>query len=305
MAIIERPLIIEQTSASENHYEFEALLNTLSNGFGLDQEKPYLQSIRDELHLIRVLMERSFELSELMRLEAQKILDAHAHSAQEYIRQIEEPVPEDYYPFVLMPVGTSVRDLADGGRLFVFSDGTFLRVSADGKMSVIDENGMAVSVESAIGGKIILPDGRELTLIADAVKVTHEAAGIEGLPDGIKPQVASEGRYSILLPDGTRMEVYQSEKSAAIINTSGTIDVLGISRIYGIGEEVQSRTITGGAKSFKALESRHAGMIEAGGTIHLSLSSGNDLVIHFPDDGGSDNGGDDRGAVCFNCVEPE
>jgi hypothetical protein len=105
----------------------------------------------------------------------------------------------------------------------------------------------------------------------------------------------------VVLPDGTRIDVYQNDKAIAVANPSGAIDVLGISRIYGIGEEVQSRSISGGAKNFKASESGHAGMIESSGTIHLSVSGGLDLVIRFPETSpGSD---DDSGAVCFNCEE--
>jgi hypothetical protein len=296
--------LIEQTSSSENHYELMAIARGMWEWFGLNREKPYLEQMAEDLHEIRVLMEQSWATSEQMRLEAQRILDAHAQSAQEYIRQIEEPVPVDYHPFESMPVGTSVRDLPDGGRLFSFSDGAFLRVFPDGQMSVIDESGTPVPIGGAVGGKIMLPDGRELSLIPDALRVTHEAAGIEGLPDGVEPVLASPGRYTVVLPDGTRLDVYQSERAVAVANPSGTIDVLGISRTYGIGEDVQARSVSGGAKSFRAAESGHAGMIEADATIHLSMSSGLALIIRFPDGPGS--GGDDSaGPACFNCVEPE
>lgn len=284
-------LIIEQTSSSENHYELMALIQVLSG-------------IADDVHEIRVIMEQTFALSEEMRLEAQRILDAHAQSAQEYLRQVEEPVPVDYHPFESMPIGTTVRDLPDGGRLFAFSDGAFLRVFPDGRMSVIDEDGTPVSVGSPVGGKVTLPDGRELYLVSDAVKVTHEAAGIEGLPDSVEPVLASPGRYTVVLPDGTRIDVYQSEKAIAVANPSGTIDVLGLSRIYGIGEEVQARSISGGAKSFRALETGHAGMIEADGTIRLTLASGLDPVFRFPESAPG-SGDDDPGAACFTCQEPE
>lgn len=285
------PFIVEQTSSSEHHYELMALVDALGG-------------IETDIHAIRVLMEQSSAITETLRQEVQAVLDAHAQSAQEYIHQVEEPVPVDYYPFASMPAGTSVRDLPDGGRLFGFTDGAFLRVFPDGQMSVIDDGGSTVTVGSAVGGVVTLPDGREFTLVPDAVKVTHESAGIEGLPDGIEPVLASPGRYTVLLPDGTRVDVYQNEKAIAVANVNGTIDVLGISRIYGISEEVQARSISGGAKSFRALESGHAGMIEADGTIHLSLSNGLDIVIRFPET--SPGSGDDgSGAVCFNCQEPD
>lgn len=294
--------LIEQTSSSENHYELMAIAQGMWDWFGLNREKPFLEQMAEDLHEIRVLMEQSWTASEQMRLEAQRILDAHAQSAQEYIKQVEEPVPIDYHPFVSMPVGTSVRDLPDGGRLFAFSDGAFLRVFPDGQMSVIDAGGTPVSVGSPVGGKVTLPDGREFSLTSDAFKVTHEAAGIEGLPESVEPALASPGRYTVALPDGTRIDVYQSDKAIAVANPSGTIDVLGLSRIYGIGEEVEARSISGGAKSFRALETGHAGMIEAGGTVHLTLASGLDLVFRFPE--GSGDGSDtDRGPVCFECEE--
>ena len=280
--------IIEQTSSSEHHYELMALIQS----FG---------GIAEDVHAIRTIMEQGFTITDTLRQEVQAVLDAHAQSAQEYIRQVEEPVPVDYNPFATMPIGTTVRDLPDGGRLFGFTDGAFLRVFPDGQMSAIGEDGTSAAIAPASGGKVTLPDGRELTLVSEAVRVTHEAAGIEGLPDGVEPVLASQGRYSVDLPDGTRLEVHHRERTASVINLSGTIAVLGITRTEGIGEEVQVQLISGGAKSFRCLESRHAGMIEANGTIHLSLSGGLNLVIRFSESSpGSD---DDSGAVCFNCEE--
>ncbi|NLN74990.1 MAG: hypothetical protein GX139_01580 [Armatimonadetes bacterium] len=281
--------IIEQTSSSEHHYELMALIQS----FG---------GIAEDVHVIRTIMEQSFAITDTLRQEVQQVLDAHAQSAQEYIRQVEEPVPVDYHPFTSMPAGTTVRDLPDGGRLFSLTDGAFLRVFPDGSMSAIGEDGTPEAIAPASGGKVTLPDGRELALVSEAIKVTHEAAGIEGLPDGVEPILGSQGRYTVVLPDGIRIDVYQSDKAIAVANTSGTIDVIGISRVYGIGEEVQSRSISGGAKNFKASESGHAGMIEANGTIHMSLSGGLDLVIRFPEDSSGD-GGDGQSPVCFNCEE--
>lgn len=296
--------LIEQTSSSENHYELMAIAQASWEWFGLNREKPYLEQMTDDLHAIRTLMEQSFAITETLRQEVQNVLNAHAQSAQEYIRQVEEPVPVDYYPFTSMPAGTSVRDLPDGGRLFGLADGAFLRVFPDGQISVINEGGTPVAVGSPVGGKVTLPDGRELSLVVDAFKVTHEAAGVEGLPDGVDPVLASPGRYTVVLPDGIRLDTYQSERAVAVANPSGTINVLGISRTYGVGEEVQTRSVSGGAKSFCAAESGHAGMIEADGTIHLSLASGSDLVIRFPKVSPG-NGDDGSGGVCFNCVEHE
>ena len=285
------PLIVEQTSSSEHHYELMALVQVLGG-------------IADDVHAIRLLVEQSFAITETLRQEVQNVLDAHAQSAQQYLHQIDEPIPIDYYPFTSMPVGTAVRDLPDGGRLFGFTDGAFLRVLPDGSMIAIGEDGTPVSVAPAAGGVVTLPGGQELPLIADAVKVTHEAVGIDGLPVDVEPVQASAGRYTVLLPDGVRLEVLRKDRIASVINPTGTIVVLGIARIEGVGEEVQARNISGGAKSFRAMESVHAGMIEADGTIHLSLASGLDLVIRFPQ--GTGNGsGTDSGPICFDCQEHE
>jgi hypothetical protein len=102
------------------------------------------------------------------------------------------------------------------------------------------------------------------------------------------------------LPDGTRLDVLRHERLVIIVNPTSSVNVIGIGRIEGIGEEVQARSISGGSKSFRAMESGHAGMIEADGTIHLSLASGLDLVIRFPEDSG-DGSSADSGPVCFDC----
>ena len=73
-------------------------------------------------------------------------------------------------------------------------------------------------------------------------------------------------------------------------NPSGTVVVLGILKIEGVGEDVETRFVPGGAKGFSALESGHKGIVEAGGTIHLAMANGLDLVIRFPED--EDAGGD-------------
>lgn len=283
------PLIIEQTSSSEHHYELMVLVQVLGG-------------VADDIHVIRVLMEQSSAISETLRQQVQAVLDAHAQSAQEYIRQVEEPVPVDYHPFAAMPAGTAVRDLPDGGRLFSLSDGAFLRVLPDGGLVSIGENGAAMSLSPSRAGKVTLPGGLELDLVTDAIAVTHDACGIEGLPHDVEPTLAADGRYTVVLPDGTRLDVLRQEKLAIIINPTGTVNIVGISRIDGVGEEVQARSISGGSRSFRAMESGHAGMIEVDGTIHLSLASGLDLAIRFPDDFGS--GGDNNNApVCFDCQE--
>ena len=294
--------LIEQTSSSENHYELMAIAQASWEWFGLNREKPYLEQMTDDLHAIRLLIEQSFAVSELMRQEAQRILALHEQSAGEYLRRLDDEA--DAHPFQSVPAGTTIRDLPDGGRLFSFSDGAFLRVLPEGGMVCIGKDGVPTSVAASRAGKVTLPGGLDLNLVSEAITVTHESCGIEGLPHDVDPMIASDGRYSATLPDGIRIDVLRAERLAVICNPTGTVNVIGIARIEGIGEEVQARSISGGSKSFRAMESRHAGMIEADGTIHLSLASGLDLVIRFFEHS-SETGSDDSAPICFDCQEHE
>ena len=287
--------IIEQTSSSPSHYEIMALARLLATGLGVtdgEDDAPYLLQIKDILAEIKDILLQSHQASEALRAEAQSVLDAHAESAQEYMQSVEQPQPPDFHPFVSMPAGTSVRDLPDGGRLFTLADGVMIRVGVDGVLVSISTDGTAVELEPARGGIVTLPDGRELTLKPEAVRVTHEASGIEGLPLDIDPIQTAGGRYRVELPDGYRLDVSHRDQTAVIGNPFGTVDVLGITRIEGIGEKVEVRLVPGGAKGFSAQESGHKGIIEADGTIHLAMANGLDLVIRFPD--GIDSGGDDK-----------
>ncbi len=225
----------------------------------------------------------SHEASEAIRAEAQAVLDAHTQNAQDCLQQIDEPESPDFHPFVSAPEGTSVRDLPDGGRLLTLVDGALVRVSAEGGLTFVGEDGTATPLEPARGGIVRLPDGRTLTLKPEAIRATHEAAGIEGLPLDIDPVQVADGRYRVELPGGTRLDVSHPERAALISNTDGTVDVVGLTRIEGIGEEVQVRAVPGGARGFAAMASGHRGIVEVDGTIHLATASGLDLVIRFPD----------------------
>jgi len=282
-------LIIEQTSSSENHYELMSVVGAL-------------HEVRDEVHGIHVLLEQSFAVSELMRQEAQRILALHEQSAGEYLCRLDDDA--DAHPFQSVPVGTTIRELPDGGRLFSFSDGAFLRVLPDDEMVSVGEDGAAIPVAPSRAGTVTLPGGLELELVSDAITVTHGSCGIEGLPHDVEPTLASDGRYTVALPDGTRLDVLRHERLVIIVNPTSSVNVVGIGRIEGIGEEVQARSISGGSKSFRAMESGHAGMIEVDGTIHLSLASGLDLAIRFPEGNGGGDGGDDA-PICFDCQEHE
>ena len=296
--------IIEQTSSSESHYELMALARLIADGLGVtdsEGEPPYLQQIRDGLAEIKGILQQSHDASETLRAEAQTVLEAHAESAQQYMQAVDQPMPPDFDPFVTMPAGTVVRDLPDGGRLFTLTDGVMVRVGPDGRLTAIGMDGSVALLEPARGGVVTLPDGRELTLKPEAVRMTHEAAGIEGLPLDIDPNQTAQGRYRIELPGGYRLDVFQSERTAMIGNPAGTSVVLGISRIEGVGEDVEVRLVSGGAKGFIAMESGHKGVIEADGTIHVAMANGLDLVIHFPDDddsNGDTGSGDPPACIC-------
>ena len=265
--------------------EFTEAVQLLAAGLGMadTEDTPYLSQIHDRLDEIKTLLQQSHEASEAIRAEAQAVLDAHAESARDYLQQVDEPAPADFHPFAVVPAGTTVRDLPDGGRLFTLIDAAMVRVSAEGGLTFIGEDGAAVPLEPARGGIVYLPDGRELTLKPEAIRVTHEAAGIEGLPFDIDPVEVASGRYRVELPGGIRLDVSHRERVAVIGNPDGTVNVVGLTRVEGIGEEVEARTVPGGAKAFAAMTSGHRGIVEADGTIHLTTANGLDLVIRFPE----------------------
>lgn len=290
--------LIEQTSSSENHYELMAIAHALFDWFGLDKERPYLERMADDLSAIRTIMEQTWLATQQLQQEAQQVLALHEKSAGEYLRRLDDDA--DTHPFQTVPAGTAIRDLPDGGRLLSFSDGAFLRVLPDGGLVSIGEDGAATPVAPPRAGKVTLPGGMELDLVSDAITVTHDSCGIEGLPHDVEPILAADGRYTAAMPDGTRLDVLRKERFVIISNPAGTVDIVGIGRIEGIGEEVQARSISGGAKSFRATESGHAGMIESDGTVHVSLASGVDLVVRFSEGpSGGEVGGDSP--ACFDC----
>ena len=241
------------------------------------EDTPYLSQIHDRLAEIKALHEQSHNASEAIRAEA-----------QEYLKQVEEPEAIDFHPFVSVPEGATVRDLADGGRLLTLVDGAMIRVNVEGGLIFSSADGSAVGLEPARGGMVRLPDGRTLTLKPEAILTTHEAAGIEGLPLDIDPLRVAEGRYRVELPDGIRLDVSHPERVVIVGNPDGATDVVGLTRMEGIGEEVEVRPVPGGAKAFEAMASGHRGIVEADGTIHLSTPNGLDLVIRFPDGGEPD-----------------
>ena len=213
--------------------EFTKATRLLAAGLGMRdaEDTSYLSQIHERLAEIKDLLEQSHQASEAIRAEAQAALETHAEGAQEYVRQVEEPEPPDFHPFVSAPEGTSVRDLPDGGRLFTLVDAAMIRFSAEGGLTFIGEDGTAVRLEPARGGIVRLPDGRELTLKPEAIRTTHEAAGIEDLPLDIDPVQVAEGRYRVELPGGTRLDVFPS--SSATRTAPSTSSALPVSKGLG------------------------------------------------------------------------
>jgi len=280
MSIEELQATFEQTDSGEHNY--------------------VLREICEQLAGIRAILLAGHEASEAMRAQAQAVLEAHKQSAQEYIQQVEQPEPPDFFPFISMPAGTTVRDLPEEGRLFTLADGVLVRANADHSIVSIGLDASAVVLGPARGGIVTLPDGRELTLHPSELTATHEAAGIEGLPMDIDPMLVAEGRYRIDFPGSLRLDVNHKSRLVAVCNPAGTIAILGIGQIEGVGEKIIVRLLAGGAKGFTCAESGHGGLIEPDGTIRLSLKDGRDLVIRFPD--APDQGEDSMDGTTEPCI---
>ncbi len=258
----ERGLIIEQTSDFTGHYEVMALVREMAE--------------------IKEMIQLSMEASRELQLQAQAVLAAHAESAQNYLREVDELVEPDFYPFQTMPDNTEVRDLPDGGRLFSLADGSFVRVMADDSMVAVSLTGEIVSLEPE-GCQVNLPDGPVLNMKAEALQETHEFALIDGLPLDVEPTKVAEGRFRVDLENGYRLDVDHGLRIASLSNPTGTMLILGLPRMEGIGEELEVHLIEDGGKGFIAPVSGHKGFVEAGGSIYLAMANGLDLVISFPE----------------------
>lgn len=285
--------------------QFIEAVRLLAAGLGMtggEEDTSYLRQIHDRLTEIKTILQQGHDASEAIRAEAEAVLEAHAESARDYLQEQQEPDAPDPHPFVSVPAGATARELPDGGRLLTLADGAMVRVSTDGTLVAIGHDGAVATLEPTRRGIVTLPDGRELTLKRDAVRTTHEAAGIEGLPLDVDPVQIAEGRYRVELPGGVRLDLSHPDRTAVLGNPDGTVDVLAIHRIEGIGEEIEVRPVPGGARGFAARGSGHRGIVEADGTIHLSLANGLDLVIRFPDASDAAPDGDD-GPPAIICQE--
>jgi len=283
--------IIEQTSSSLAHYEMMTLARLLAYGLGVtgNEEDPYLLQIKDGLVEIKDILLQSHQASEALRSEAQAVLDAHSESAQQYMQNVENPPPSDFYPFVSLPEGCQVKDLPDGNRLFTLSDGMILKTNDDHTISVIVEGEPHVVTPGPASSVEVSP-GRIYELVSEWIETTLEQAGIEGLPISAQVDQLTEHRFSIELAP-YRLLLDQQLKTLSVINPSGSIDILGITRVEGVGETITARILSDGAKGFSCAESEHGGLIESGGTIHLSMKNGTSLIVRFPSDGSGANDG--------------
>lgn len=280
--------IIEQTSSSPSHYELMTIIKALNIGLGISDDdededsKPYLMQIMDQLSAIEEILVKSHEASEAIRADAQVILEAHEKSANEYMKQLDLEKPIDPYPFISVPPETTVKELPEGGRLFTLPDGNFVQTTPDLKISFTDNDGNTQNVAIQDTGKVPLPNSYLLMVDMDVLKTTKDVAGIEGIPANANITKVGDKKFRVELEEDIRIEIVQADRMAIVINPSGIIDLLSIDRIEGIGEVIDVRLISGGAKGFACQTSKHQGMIESNATINLSLADGRDLIIHFP-----------------------
>lgn len=279
MISIEEPqagAVVEQTDSGENHFILRDMALQLAG-------------IKAEIAGMKTIIEASHNASEALKQQAQEALEAHIQNTQDYMDQVTIEPPPDFYPFVSLPEGSQVKDLPDGNRLFTLSDGMILKTNNDHTISVIVDGephvitpGPATSVE--------VSPGRIYELVPEWIETTVEQAGIEGLPVSAQVDQLTEHRFSVELAP-YRLLLDQQLRTLSIINPSGSIDILGIAHIEGVGETITVRILADGAKGFSCEDSSHGGLIESGGTIHLSMKNGTSLIIRFPGDGSGENDG--------------
>ena len=241
-----------------------------------------LEGIRQELSGIRLGIEGMREDSAAVRQMSAELIEEARQQDEQPPTSIDPLPAPDFYPFSQLPEGAIIRDLPGGGKLFILPDGLILRTGCENALTVIDADGLPAPVQPGPGGVVTIAPGRELQLAAGFLRLTHEAAGIAGLPMEVLPIQSAPDRVMVELPCGVRLDVHRAIGLITVINASGSIGIVGASRIEGIGEPVRSRMLAGGLKSFTFEQSGHAGVVEADGTIQLCLASGEDLTITFP-----------------------
>lgn len=241
-----------------------------------------LNSIGTHLGAIKDLLEQSQADAQALQQQAQEVLSAHAQSAQEYLADLSAEPVSDYTPFETVPPGTRASDYPTGGRGFELSDGSLLRWSPDEQLTYIALEGEVQALQIT-GPEVVLPNGMVCTLMIERLHVTHEAAGIEGLPLAVEPGLIAADRYGVDLPAGERLVVDRRVRTAILINPTGTIIILGHRKAEGIGETVElSPVASTGDWGFRSLASQHQGLLRSDGAIELMLHSGLDLIVTFP-----------------------
>ena len=293
MISIEEPqagAVVEQTDSGENHFILRDMALQLAG-------------IKAEIAGMKTIIEASHNTSEALKQQAQEALEAHIQNTQDYMDQVTIEPPPDFYPFVSLPEGSQVKDLPDGNRLFTLSDGMTLKTNDDNTISVIVDGEPHVVTPGPATSLEVSP-GRIYELVPEWIETTVEQAGIEGLPLSAQVDQLTEHRFSIELAP-YRLLLDQQLKTLSVINPSGSIDILGIARIEGVGETITVRILADGAKGFSCEESGHGGLIESGGTIHLSMKSGTSLIVRFPGDGSGVNDGSTgcQGLCNLECEE--
>ena len=293
MIVIEEPqagAVVEQTDSGENH-------------FILIDMAIQLAGIKTEIAGMKAIIEASHNASEALKQQAQEALEAHIQNTQDYMDQVTIEPPPDFYPFVSLPEGCQIKDLPDGNRLFTLSDGMILKTNDDHSISVIVDGEPHVTVPGP-GTSVEVSPGRVFELVPEWIERTVEQAGIEGLPISAQVEQLTEHRFRIELAP-YRLLLDQQLKTLSVINPSGSIDILGITRIEGVGETITVRILADGANGFSCVGSGHGGLIEGNGTIHLSMKNGTSLVVRFPDSSSDTNGGSTscQGLCNLECEE--
>lgn len=246
-----------------------------------------LQAIGTELAAMKNTFEASHQASEAIRMQAEAAIEANQQQVAAYLQNVnpppEEPSPVDPYPFESLPEGATARDLPDGGRLFGLANGDMIRVSADGTLAFIGADGEAQPLTPALGREIALPNGVTLRLDSAALRVTHEAAMITGLPVDVEPEQVGDGRFLAPIAENGLITVNHNDRTATIFHLAGTTVLLSYPRIEAFGEQIEVGILPGGIKNFATEESGHRGIVELDGTIRLATANGLDLVIRFPE----------------------
>jgi len=282
--------VIEQTDSGENFFIRKDIATLLS-------------AVKQEMIDIKTILELSHNSSESLKRQAQEVLESHAQNTANYTDQITIDPPPDFFPFTTLPEGSSVRDLPDGTRLFTLSDGMIIKTLEDNTLSVITTEGEHKTVTPGPGTSVEVSTGRSFELLPEWTESTQENVHIEGLPASAKINQLSDNRYDIDLPP-YRMLLDRELKTVSVINPSGSINILGHSKIHGVGETPVIRILADDTKGFICPESGHGGLIRKDGTIHLTMKNGSDLVMNFSDTSDDSNTVSDQTGLCtLDCQE--